>query len=258
MIPIDLISVLVCSLGLLYACYSDLKTRSVANEVWLILIAVGIPIAIYNFTVQGIPFLTRFVLSLAVTFALSYLFFYLNLFGGADAKSLISIAVLLPVNPLLSTASIFDPFPFAVTTLFNGAIASAFFLLILIPFMFVHNVLNLNSKEFRKNLRLVGIGYKKPIAVLANPNHKHLRLLHSYESGGEEWSDVKRKFVLGGAEIDDETIEKLENYRTQGKISEDVWVTPGLPYMLFITAGFFIALFYGNLILSILTALFPL
>jgi preflagellin peptidase FlaK len=85
-------------------------------------------------------------------------------------------------------------------------------------------------------------------------------LLHSYESeeGAGKEGTVKRKFVLGGAEIDDTIIERLKNYRTQGKINEDVWVTPGLPYMLFITAGFFIALFYGNLILYILTALFPL
>jgi preflagellin peptidase FlaK len=256
MIPIDIISVGVCSLILLYACYSDLKTRSVANEVWLIMIAVGIPLAIYNFHVQGIPFLIRFVISLAVTFALSYLFFYMNLFGGADAKSLISIAVILPVNPLLSTASVFDPLPFAVTTLFNGAIIS----LIVPPSLFLYNLLHLRSAGLQKDLGLTFIGYKMRIDALAKSKHKFLRLLHSYESeeGAGEEGTVKIKFSFGGAEIDDTIIERLKNYRTQGKINEDVWVTPGLPYMLFITAGFFIALFYGNLILYILTALFPL
>jgi preflagellin peptidase FlaK len=256
MIQTGMFSVVFCSLILLYACYSDLKTRTVANEVWLLMIAVGIPLAIYNFYVQGIPFLIRFVLSLAVTFALSYLFFYMNLFGGADAKSLISIAVLLPVNPLLSTSLIFYPLPFAVTTLFNGAIIS----LIVPPSLFLYNLLPLRSAGLQKDLSLAFIGYKMRIDGLAKSKHKFLRLLHSYESaeGAGKEGTVKRKFSFGGAEIDDETIEKLKNYYAQGKISEDVWVTPGLPYMLFITAGFFIALFYGNLILHILTALFPL
>ena len=258
MIQTGMFSVVFCSLILLYACYSDLKTRTVANEVWLLMIGVGIPLAIYNVYLQGVPFLFRFGFSLSVTFLLSALFFYLNLFGGADAKSLIGIAVLIPINPLSTAAQILDPFPFAITSLFNGAIASAFFLLFLLPVMVVHNVLNLDFNEFKQNLRLVGIGYRKPITVLANPNHKHLRLLHSYDAGEAEGSDVKRKFVLGGVELDDETIEKLKTYREQGRIDEDVWVTPGLPYMLFITAGFFSALFYGNVILRILTALFPL
>ena len=110
------------------------------------MIGVAIPLAIYNFSVQGIPFLIRFGLSLAVTFALSYLFFYLNLFGGADAKGLISIAVLIPVNPL-GTALIFDPLPFAVVTLFNGAIVS----LIVPPSLFLYNVVRLRAAaELRK------------------------------------------------------------------------------------------------------------
>jgi preflagellin peptidase FlaK len=255
MIQTGIFSVVFCSLILLYACYSDLKTRTVANEVWLLMIAVGIPLAIYNLFLYGIPFLIRLVFSVFSTFLLAYLFFNLNLFGGADAKSLISIAVLIPVNPL-STSLIFDPLPFAITVLFNGAIISA----IVPPSMFFYNLGDLHSKMLRTDLKLAFIGYKMRIETLAKAKHKHLKLLHSYESeeGSGNAGTVKRKLIFGGAEIDDEMIDTLKQYRTQGKISEDVWVTPGLPYMLFITAGFFVALFYGNVILHILTALFPL
>ena len=255
MIQTGIFSVVFCSLILLYTCYSDLKTRTVANEVWLLMIGVGIPLAIYNFSVQGIPFLIRFSLSLSVTFALSYLFFYLNLFGGADAKSLISIAVLIPVNPL-STSSIFDPLPFAVTALFNGAMVS----LIIPPSLFLYYLLRLRSAGLQKDLGLAFIGYKIRIDTLAKSKHKFLRLLHSYESeeGAGEEGTVTKKLIFGGAEIDAEMIENLTNYRERGELDEDVWVTPGLPYMLFITAGFFIALFYGNVILHLLMSLFPL
>jgi preflagellin peptidase FlaK len=257
MIQAGIFSVVVGSLILLYACYSDLKSRSVANEVWLLMIAVGIPIAIYNLYLSGIPFLIRFGFSLLFTFLLAYLFFYLNLFGGADAKALIGIAILIPMHPL-NASLIVDPLPFAITTLFNAAIIS----LIVPPSMFFYNLRHLRSKRLSENLNLAFIGYTMRIDALAEATHKHVRALHVYDEeggGGEaESGTVKRKFVFGGLDLDDDMVKQLKTYRAQGKIDEDVWVTPELPYMLFITAGFFIALFYGNLILLILTTLVPL
>lgn len=258
MIQTEILSVIFCSLILLYASHSDIKTRRVANELWILMIGVGIPLAIYNLFLYGMPFLTRFIFSLSFTWVLAYLLFRFNLFGGADAKSLIGIAVLIPTNPFNSSL-IFDPFPFAITTLFNAAIVSAIVLLILLPSMFFHNLVNLDSKEFRENLSLAFIGYKIRIDALTKPKHKNLlRLLHLYEADELDGDAVKRKFILGGIDIDDEEIEGLKNYRAQGKLGEDVWVTLGLPYMLFITGGFFISLFYGNLILHIMYYLFPL
>jgi preflagellin peptidase FlaK len=258
MIQAGIFSVVVGSLILLYACYSDLKSRSVANEVWLLMIAVGIPIALYNFYLSGIPFLIRLGFSLLFTFLLAYLFFYLGLFGGADAKALISIAILIPMNPL-NASLIGDPLPFAITTLFNAAIIS----LIVPPSMFLYNLRHLRSERLSDNLNLAFIGYTMRIDTLAEATHKHVRALHVYEEegGGDEEAEsgtVKRKFVFGGLDLDDDLVDQLKTYRAQGKIDEDVWVTPELPYMLFITAGFFIALFYGNLILLILTTLVPL
>ena len=257
MIQTGIFSVVVGSLILLYACYSDLKSRSVANEVWLPMIAVGIPIAIYNVYLSGMPFLIRFGFSLLFTFLLAYLFFYLGLFGGADAKALIGIAILIPMNPL-NASLLVDPLPFAITTLFNAAIIS----LIVPPSLFLYNLRHLRSKRLSENLNLAFIGYTVRIDALAEATHKHLRALHVYEEGGgdeeAESGTVKRKFVFGGRDLDANMVEQLKTYRAQGTIDEDVWVTPELPYMLFITAGFFIALFYGNLILFILTTLVPL
>lgn len=252
MIKTDIFSVIFCSLILIYACYSDIKKRSVANELWLLMITIGVPIAIYNIFFYGIPSLIRFIFSLFFTFLLSYLFFSFHLFGGADAKSLIGIAVLIPTNPGNSSL-IFDPFPFAITTLFNAAIVS----LIVPPSMFFYNFLNLRSKVLREKLRLAFIGYKMHIGALTKVKHKHRRLLHSYEEEGEvRGGALKRKFIFGGVKIDDEMMERLKNYIAQGKIDEDIWVTPELPFMLFITSGFFISLFYGNLIFHILSLLF--
>jgi preflagellin peptidase FlaK len=223
----------VCMLILLYACYLDIKERSVTNVLWLIMIAVGIPFAIYDIIISDI--LIAFIYSLAFTFALAYTFFKLNFFGGADAKCLIAISILIP------TTSISYPFPFAITTLFNAAILS----LTAPVFLFLYNMLPVSVK--RQDFVTSFVGYKVPIADLENT--RNLRLVHLYNV---EEGELKKKHIFGGAAIDEEIIEELKGYQEQGKIDGEILVTPELPFMLFITAGFFISLLYGNLIFHIM------
>jgi len=231
---IEEVKLIVCMFILLYACYLDIKERRVTNMLWVIMIAVGIPFAIYDIIIYDI--LLLFIYSLAFTFALAYTFFKLNLFGGADAKSLIAISVLIP------TTSISAPFPFAVTTLFNAAIIS----LTAPIFLFLYNMLHVTGK--RLDFITSFVGYKVPIADLEKK--RNIRLVDSYTV---EEGELKRKHIFGGVEIDDGIIEELKRYQEQGKMEGDIWVTPELPFMLFITAGFFISLLYGNLIFHILS-----
>ena len=251
MMQTEFFSVGFCAAILFYACYADLKTRTVTNKLWLLPLAVGLPLALYNWYLSGLPFLIRLGYSLGFTFLFAYLFFYLNLFGGADAKALMGIALLIPTNPLFA-APIPDPFPFAITTLFNGAILSV----LVFPVMFLYNALKLRPSELRAHLGLAFVGYKRRIDTLATAKRTFHRLLHSYELEEETSGEpVRRAFVFGGLEIDDDVIHELKTYHEQGKIGDSVWVTPGLPYMLFITAGFFFALFAGNLPFRIILAL---
>ena len=258
MIETDMFSAIFCAIILIYACYSDLKTRSVTNKLWLLMIAVGIPIAVYNIFIYGIPYLICFITSVSFTFVLSYLFFRFYIFGGADAKSLICISVLIPVHPCFTflthhfpisfnSSLVSDPFPFAITTLLNASIVA-----LIIPLtLFFHNLLNIRPKELRANIGLAFIGYKLRIDALTGA--KHIRLVHSYE---EKEGKLERRHSFGGVEIDVAVVERLKKYNTQGKQDEKVWVTPELPFIIFITVGFFISLFYGNLIFHSLSLLF--
>jgi len=231
---IEEVRVAVCVLILLYACYLDIKERSVTNLLWLIMIAVGIPFAIYDIIISDI--LIAFIYSLAFTFALAYIFFKLNFFGGADAKCLIAISVLIP------TTAISYPFPFAISTLFNAAILS----LTAPIFLFLYNLLHVRGTK--RDFITSFVGYKVPIADLEHK--RNLRLVHLYN---EEEGELKKKHIFGGVEIDEEIIEELKKYQEQGKIESEIVVTPELPFMLFITAGFFISLLYGNLIFHIMS-----
>ena len=240
---IESVCVIVCMLILAYACYQDIKERSVTNLLWLIMIAVGIPCALYTISLQSMLFLFPFIYSVSFTFVLAYLFFKLHLFGGADAKSLMGISVLIPQHTALFS-TIFDPFPFAVTTLINAALISS-----AVPlFLFLYNLLHRSSETERKNFVTFFIGYKLPIAGLEKK--RHLRLVHDYYEA--EGGEITRDYIFGGIVIDKEVIETLKRYYEQGKIERVVWVTPELPFMLFITAGFALSLLYGNVIAHIM------
>ncbi len=54
-----------------------------------------------------------------------------------------------------------------------------------------------------------------------------------------------------GAEINDEMIKQLESYQKAGKLGNEVWVTPELPFIAFITVGFLVALLVGNLVFAL-------
>jgi preflagellin peptidase FlaK len=63
--------------------------------------------------------------------------------------------------------------------------------------------------------------------------------------------EVFVRFRRGGIEVDDNVLAGLNELETSGLIGNKVWVTPGLPFMIPITAGFYVAVVYGDLIFLI-------
>jgi hypothetical protein len=160
----DIYRVVLALLILAYACYSDIRKRSVSNIVWLIMSGVGIAFAGYDTVVQGTSFLIPLVFSAVITGAVSYAFFRLGLFGAADAKALICIAVLSPtqlgINILSHNLPIFGTyisvvFPFALTVLLNAAV-----LALAVPiYLLFRNLHSLGLKEFRGNASMCFVAY---------------------------------------------------------------------------------------------------
>src|SRR4030043_1172243 len=95
----DIFRAVLALIFLAYACYSDIRKRSVSNIVWLVMAGVSIAFAGYGAVVQGLSFLIPLVFSVVITGAVSYAFFRSGLFGAADAKALICIAMLFPTQP---------------------------------------------------------------------------------------------------------------------------------------------------------------
>ncbi|MCK4526104.1 prepilin peptidase [candidate division WOR-3 bacterium] len=185
-------------LCLLYASYTDLKTREVSNTVWKLMLATAPFFAVYTFYHHD-GFLL-YVLSLVVTIILSYLMFVYNLIGGADTKALICISAVLTTVPF-----------FALSVLVCAVV-----LALSVPIgLFVTNVRNLGWYETYASRRLVLIGYKPHVVP------KFSRLLFDPKTGA---------FSKQGFDVVDK--------------AEDVWVTPEIPFMVFITTGFVVCLVF--------------
>lgn len=185
-------------LCLLYASYTDIKTREIPNTLWKLMLFTTPLFVVYTFYHHD--GLLLYALSLTVTFILTYLLFTYNLIGGADTKALICIAAVLTTIPFFALSVLVCAVVLALSVSFG---------------LFVTNVRDLGWYETYKNLKLVFIGYK-PHEV-----PKFSRLLFDPKTG---------EFSKQGFEVTERV--------------EDVWVTPEIPFMVFIMMGFVVCLVF--------------
>ncbi|MCZ7404328.1 MAG: prepilin peptidase [Candidatus Methanoperedens sp.] len=237
---IDILKILFCTPFLLYSCYSDIKTRRVSNNVWWVMLAGGVLFALYDISTSGISYLFRLLLSAGFIFVFVYLLFQIGTFGGADAKSLIVLSIILPTYPEFTLHKPPYPIDLFAFSIFGNAVL----LTIIVPVGLVgYNLIKMGLHI--DNPLYIFIGYKTKISQIA---HRHIRLIQDFE---EINGEVKISFKRGGTEIDDIVIKKLKKLSEKGLIKDEIWVTPKLPFMIPITIGFFVAIFYGDLIFEL-------
>lgn len=157
-------SVLLCILFLTYASWLDKRTGFVPNRFWLISFIFGGLVSSYEFvTLRSIEILGNVVISLPITFLLSLLLFYMKVFGGSDAKALISLSIFIPtLTPLFNPSRL--PLPTSLSTVIN-------FIIILIP-LFSFNVVR-NS--------LICLHHEEGLLVSKRPLSRKLLLLCLYK-----------------------------------------------------------------------------
>ncbi|WP_342304027.1 A24 family peptidase C-terminal domain-containing protein [Methanolobus sp. ZRKC5] len=241
---IEILKVLACMPFLLYACYADIKTRRVANEVWVMMFGVGFIFIMYDLMTYGFPYLIRNILSFIFIFAFVYMLFQFGAFGGADAKVLMVISLIIPTFPVItigSTSLPLDGIPLINLFAFS-VFGNSIILTIIVPIgLFLYNLIKSPSESLRRPFYMF-IGYIMPISKLEKG---HFRMIESY---GKTKEGIEFKFSRSGTELSSDVISELKGYRKEGKVKEGVWITPGLPFMIPITAGFITAVVFGDLI----------
>lgn len=211
------------------ASLEDLKRREIQDKLWLILIFLSIPLNFIQYTQQSFN-LAFVLLQFLLTFAFANIMYYLLNFGGADCKALICLSLMFPIYPQIFEFTV-KGFIFSLSVLTNSVIFAPFIAF----YLFIRNALNRN---FAKTMF---IGYKVKIDEI--PRFHNLL----------EWVEGDRVVrSLRCVDFDERIVEDLKRFGV-----EEVWVTPALPFIVFMTFGFIVAITLGDIIFLIFTIAQP-
>ena len=241
---------------LIYASWSDFKTREVSNRVWVIYAPIAIVLSLAEFLIYEPSKLLLFGASVGLTIGLAFLLFYSGGFGGADSKALMCIAVALPFAPTAFTPvfgiSPTSQFIFPLTIFSNGVLfAAASGIYMILRNLTWHKKMgkkmftgSLAEESIGKKILVLITGYRVPLAKLQAK--WHVFPMEDFEDGE---NGLERKLVVVPRdEGRDGIVDRLSIAAKAGKIDSYVWATPGLPLLIFITLGLIVALLFGDVV----------
>jgi preflagellin peptidase FlaK len=253
---LDLIG-LVSSLAFLsFSSWKDVTTREVTDRVWLLSYPVGLMLLATRFFTQTDSWLP-IVVSLAAAFAISIVWPYLGLWGGADSKAFLCLAIMNPLIPSLDSRMphIVDPF-FPLVVFCNAYVASLASVLYAIlrnlrtrPLHTLFDGLQ-GENRFRK-LAAFLTGYRIPVDELQSKS-----FLFPLETVRRQGSTFTRhfKFELDVNADPQKELTQIIAARDSGLLHDTVWVSPGLPFLLFMTAGLALTLAVGDMVWYVVSA----
>lgn len=252
---LDLAALLVTVGVFIAASLSDLKTREISNKFWLVYGPIGASVFALRllYAPDSIPIL---LVSSGATIVVAFLLFQFGVMGGADSKAMMCLALSLPVAPsflapLWQAPFIFYPFPIAIlVNSFLLSIGSAVFLL-------AKNLLQRGSvgKSLFQGFERESVLRKALVLLTAYKTSFNSLQSKVYLYPAEEVAVVDSKpvrqfhLVASAAEERDKLVTGLEGYKEQGMFSDGVWVTPGLPHLVFLTASLLVTVVVGDLMM---------
>jgi len=234
-IVINIIRLLIGIIILSYASYTDIKTRRASNYLWLIMgIIGGILLVIQYFHPDVGIENTMYLLFIPIMIGLMYVLFQLGLiFGGADAKALMALAILVPIEPTISSFPLwksFMPYPWVIFS--NSVIIFLF-----IPISLL--IYNLVKRNFGFPYSFVGYRMK-----ITKAKEKFVWPL-------EKIIDGKRKFMYMPKDFDIK--EELNEFEKLG--IEEIWVTPKVPFMIPLLVGFICTFILGDILTHLMNCI---
>jgi len=235
-----------------YASWHDYRKREVPNEVWMLLAPSGLILTLAQIFIASQGSLITLALSFLTVTGIALALFYLGIFGGADAKALICLSLILPSSPasLRPHLGIISPL-FSLSIFDNAILASALTTLGILAYNLTWSVKageklfeGLEDESSWKKFLALITGYKvEPTKIGKKPHLIPLERLTEEENGR-----IKRHlrvFInVNEEETDTENLDKFSE-----KLNGKIWATPSLPFIIFITIGLILTLLLGDAIL---------
>lgn len=220
------------------ASYFDLKKRSVNDLLWVAFGAAAGIIFLFDFPDSSEGFLT--LISILMAAAISYGIYKAGLFGGADALALVTLAAILP--------------------LYDGSFAGLQSLTFhpLVPMIVLTNAVIISLVQLVFNvIRNAAYSAKNPGKLFEGLEHeptflKILAVMIGHRSDNPQYAFSIERTVNGRREFDF-ALKPAET--TEYETRKDVWVTSGIPFLVFFAAGFVLMLAGGDLLALIFIGL---
>jgi len=258
-LALDLIGLLASFTFLGYSSWRDIASREVPDRVWLVSYPVGLLLMAVRLIVQTSSWML-ILISVASAVGLSVALPYLGLWGGADGKAFICLALMNPMIPALgdSFSHIVNPF-FPLVVFSNAYLASLASMLYPIQRNLravpTHELFEgLEDEPFLRKMAAFFTGYRVQVRELeSNP------FLFPLESVDHQGSTPRRHFIfeLG---VDSDRQKELADIKAavnSGLVRGTVWASPGLPFLLFVTVGLGLSILFGDIVWRALSALAP-
>lgn len=246
-------------LFLVYASWSDYKIREVSDNVWLLLAPLSFALTYTELFLYEPSQLVAYGACFGLTAAFALVLYYSGGFGGADAKALMCLALALPfypenlLTPLTGQPSPISKSFFPITVFSNSVLFAALTAIAILLYNVSSRVRTRQplfegdheNESLGKKILVLITGYKVSINKLKEKWHVYP--MEDVEENADR--SFKRKLViLPKDEGRNEIVERLDKAIKAGSIKDKVWATPGLPMLIFVTAGLIVALFAGDIV----------
>jgi preflagellin peptidase FlaK len=240
---LDYIRTIISVTMLVFASYKDIKTREVHDKIWILPGAAGLSIDAYELYVGNISIQVA-LFNIFFMIILSTILWFFRLFGEADLIAFILLAVIHPRTPLYYFRG-FTPIFFSFTMIANTAILG-----VLVAFYtFAFNIFAiLSGRDLFERHRDVS-GFKKLVIMFTGRNKQ----IESLKGPPFEYPlEVKGELIIKPDIFDDDEANNVFRvYREKGV--KRTWVSSTLPYIVVLTVGYIISVFYGDVMFTIMS-----
>lgn len=240
MVMMSFLQVLISGTMLGIASFLDIRTREISNKLWLVFLPFSTLVTLVTI-INGLTQATLIVTSIAVTSGIALLIFYLGLYGGADAKALISLSI---AHPIASIPPLQTPM-LPLTTLTN----SLLLMLLSTPIALIKNIY---WKTTTRKALFEGLEHEavwRKIAALFLCVKVSKASIKPYHMIAEQHPEEGTRQLKLFQQIVDEDTTVDEN------VPDFVFIAYSLPMLPFILVGYVISLTIGDLIFHLLTIL---
>ena len=232
---------------------------------------------ILTIVTSNVKFILASIISMLITYAISYLLWQLHLWGGGDVKLFTSIATVIPFGINIEFLNIFpllSVYPFTFSVILNSILVSFPFLVVFTTRLIIKNKFIKDNADLLINIfnynalrLLIKNTLNKPVKVrdleegmIVNKysfNDDHVcQLIEElngnlkvYKSKDNEFKYYFKSRSAGGITQRDVTLLKV--MCAQKFISDSLCIKLGFPFTSSIMIGLIIALSYGDLMMLI-------